>query len=52
MPRSSKAADPADVTHFVLSPEDFDKFENALRHPPQASAKLRELMRRRALWEH
>lgn len=36
---------------FVLNPDDFAKFEEALDNPPPPSDKLKALMRRKPLWE-
>ncbi len=36
---------------FLLSPDDFAAFEEALDNPPPPSDKLKSLLKRKALWE-
>ena len=40
-----------DQKFFVLDPEKYDAFINALDNPPPAGAKLKALMRRKPLWQ-
>ena len=36
---------------FVLEPEQYDAFMQALDNPPPAGSKLKALMKRRPLWQ-